>query len=367
MRSSLLGLLLILTSPLAYGFPEMVRHDYVNCTTCHVAQNGGGILTEYGRALSLEVLTTWGKEGEEQFLYGVVKPPKWLNLGGDIRAVQTYINNAFIERGDFITMQMDLEAAITFTEQLRFVGTIGKKYIPTGNPSFGDYLISRRHFLSYQHNDQISLRAGKFQFAYGINIPDHILQIKRGLLWDDDTETYNIEGSYIAEDWDLFVTANLGRIDDSTLNRERGVAVRGSKTFSERYKLGLSYFYGTNDTQDRQVFGPWGILGITQSFYILTELDFQQLSPNLGVNTFGAAILVRPAYEIVKGLHVFFTFDASRFDFGNQRTQVENYGPGIQFFPRPHFDIQLILQKARILALSNDFGDSIWLMGHFYL
>ena len=159
MRSSLLGLLLILTSPLAYGFPEMVRHDYVNCTTCHVAQNGGGILTEYGRALSLEVLTTWGKEGEEQFLYGVVKPPKWLNLGGDIRAVQTYINNAFIERGDFITMQMDLEAAITFTEQLRFVGTIGKKYIPTGNPSFGDYLISRRHFLSYQHNDQISLRA----------------------------------------------------------------------------------------------------------------------------------------------------------------------------------------------------------------
>src|SRR5262245_57728076 len=74
----------------AHACPDMIRHGYVNCATCHVSPTGGGTLSEYGRALSLEALSTWGNEGESDFLYGVVKPPSWLLLGGDFRMLQVY-------------------------------------------------------------------------------------------------------------------------------------------------------------------------------------------------------------------------------------------------------------------------------------
>ena len=66
---SLIFVFSVLTMNFANAFPEMVRHGYTNCTACHVAANGGGILTPYGSTLSEEVLSTWHFEGEGSFLY----------------------------------------------------------------------------------------------------------------------------------------------------------------------------------------------------------------------------------------------------------------------------------------------------------
>src|SRR5688500_1071067 len=70
----------------AWAYPELIRHNYTNCTSCHVSPTGGGILNAYGRALSGEVLSTWYREGEERFAYAVT-PPEWLNLQADYKSV----------------------------------------------------------------------------------------------------------------------------------------------------------------------------------------------------------------------------------------------------------------------------------------
>ncbi|RYZ63714.1 MAG: hypothetical protein EOP05_23120, partial [Proteobacteria bacterium] len=48
----------------AEAYPDLIRHNYVNCTTCHVSPTGGGAMTEYGRAMSHELLSAWGTERE---------------------------------------------------------------------------------------------------------------------------------------------------------------------------------------------------------------------------------------------------------------------------------------------------------------
>ena len=74
MQRWILALILVLTFSLrSYGYPEMVRHGYANCTACHVSPNGGGILTPYGRSLSQELLSTWGAKNESDFMYGFMK------------------------------------------------------------------------------------------------------------------------------------------------------------------------------------------------------------------------------------------------------------------------------------------------------
>src|SRR4051812_23670030 len=109
-------LLGFLISSRAVAYPEMVRHGYFNCTTCHVSPNGGGVLTEYGRALSREVVSTWGIEGEGKPFYGLYTEPEWLRTGASFRVIQTYLNDPNQTKETAFPMQAEVEAAATVGE-----------------------------------------------------------------------------------------------------------------------------------------------------------------------------------------------------------------------------------------------------------
>src|SRR5476651_1283047 len=96
----------------AFGYAEMVRHGYVNCTACHISPSGGGVLTDYGRALSKEILSTTSLNEEERLAY-FFKTPKWLQLGGDFRAISIEQHTGTSLTELYIPMQRDIEAAVT--------------------------------------------------------------------------------------------------------------------------------------------------------------------------------------------------------------------------------------------------------------
>ena len=56
----------------AWAFPEMIRHGYTSCMTCHVSPNGGGLMTPYGRSMSKEILSRHAYEGEERLFHGAL-------------------------------------------------------------------------------------------------------------------------------------------------------------------------------------------------------------------------------------------------------------------------------------------------------
>lgn len=352
----------------AFAFPEMVRHNYVNCMTCHASPSGGGVLTQYGRELSKEVLSTSGKDGEQQFAYGVVKTPEWLNMGGDFRGMAFYRDSPTATEGRAFPMQTDIEAAIAYKKMI-VAGMLGYKgeKTPISEP-FIKKIISRRHYINYRPTDEISLRGGRFQANYGINTPDHVITIKRGLGWDQGTETYNVETAYIGERFNVFATGIFGRPDAPELNRETGGTLTGSVVFFDSLKTGVSYFYGTNKLASRQVAGPWGILGFTPHFFLLTEFDFQGLTPKSGPllsRQWGMVEYNRLDYEFFQGFHGYLTQELSRLDFGNPDTLSKAYGIGIQFFPRPHLELNLSWQIQTVATVQGytDFGA---LLVHFY-
>src|SRR5262249_13962984 len=157
-----------------------------------------------------------------------------LNIGGDFRFLQMYQDNVRFRETRFITMQADLEAAVG-TKDLQFVGTIGKSNNMNAQ-TIGEALVSHRHYVMYKPAEAFAVRFGKFQKTFGINTPEHTLVTKKGLGWDENTETYNLEGAYLGENWDLFATADFGRFDNADLNREWGAALRGGYNLSESAK-----------------------------------------------------------------------------------------------------------------------------------
>ena len=91
----------------AEAFPELTRHGYASCIACHVSPNGGGVLTPYGRNLSLDMLSTWGNPREAEVLHGIL-PKRYMDdlegskfrIGGNVRTVQTHRANRTVRSGN---------------------------------------------------------------------------------------------------------------------------------------------------------------------------------------------------------------------------------------------------------------------------
>lgn len=343
----------------------MIRHGYSNCITCHVSPNGGALVTPYGRALSQEVLSTWALENESGFLWSATQTPEWINVGGDFRAVQTKLETPNYRLGRWIVMQADAEVAIT-SGKVTVFAAVGKSH-DEEPVKFIDHFMSRSHFVTYHPKEEIYLRAGRFQKAYGINLPDHIVSIKQGLGWNYGTETYNLEASWIDAKKDIFITGIFGRPDNEDLNREKGLAARAGFNLGNTYKTGVSYFYGNNSAVSRHLLGPYALLGFRKDLFLLAEIDFQNTLPKTANSAWGWANYGRLDYEPMQGFHIFLAQDTMKSDFQDSDSLSQSFGGGIQFFPRPHFEFLGSYQKQRNLRVSADYNDFFWLMMHFYL
>ncbi len=359
-------LLILASARQSFAFPELVRHGYVNCTTCHLSPTGGGALTEYGRELSKELLSKWSYEGEQKYFYAI-KAPENVAAGGDIRYIYLYRNTPALEEGKWTFMQADLEDYVAIANRkLWFGGSVG---IQQPDPTIESYkFISRRHYINYRPTDELSIRAGKFAMAYGINTPDHAITIKRDLGWDQGNESYNLESAWIGENWNYNVTANFGRPDEQFRNAETGFSTQVSRAFLERMKVGGSFFYGDTPTQYRKVFGPFGIIGFTKQLFLLSEVDFQWLKSKTSnaPQQSGYVTYNRLGYEVFQGLIPYITHELSYLNQNDSNSNAGAFGAGVQFFPRPHLEANVFWQKRRSSAFNQKYTDLAWIMLHFY-
>ncbi|MBC7533669.1 MAG: hypothetical protein H7318_19050 [Oligoflexus sp.] len=320
----------------AAAFPEMVRKGYPNCVTCHVSPAGGGVLTEYGREISKDVLATWSGEKENQFLHGAVKLPEILKIGGDLRRIQTYVNSPQFETGKWFLMQANIEAALV-TERVTVDASAD---YDIGNPDTkdDDVWISRRHFVLGQISDEASVRVGKFLKNFGLGVADHTVQIRRGIGWDQGSETYNAEFNYIAEKFAVTTTYVGGRPDDNEVISEKGVALTGSYFIEPAYKIGASFFSGkSNDENTRTIFGPNWSLGFKKIAYWLGEFDLLSQAPKNGKKTIGYVSFNKLGIEVFRGADLYLLHETKKNDTDAKYIDFIGYGPGFQWSPRPHF------------------------------
>lgn len=160
----------------SYGFPELSRHGYVSCATCHYSSSGGGLLNVYGVVQSDELLVanSLGRTPNESPV----------SLGAKLRVIQTQTETEKVFRRQFILMQSDIEAAVTLG-RFTAVGTLGANH---SDP------FSRRHYVLGKLSESVALRAGKFLPLFGLGLPDHNLEIRRG--FGPESERYAGELSF---------------------------------------------------------------------------------------------------------------------------------------------------------------------------
>ncbi|MEK7691583.1 MAG: hypothetical protein AAB425_11250, partial [Bdellovibrionota bacterium] len=310
----------------------MNRHGYPNCVSCHMSPSGGGALTEYGRGLSHELLSTWGSEAEANSVYGLVPFPKWLSIAGDTRILQLIQDTPATTsapgalEGRVIRMQIDVEPAVVFGP-VSAAASVGLSQTTTSS-SIGDELVSRRHWAMYQINEAFTVRAGRFYPAYGILFPNHVTATRARLGWDQGMESYNLETAWTHEEASCFLTLIAGRPDKPSLKREVGAAFRPSYNLNDQSVVGLSFAHlrktGDPSPASRNAFGPWWTVGLPAHLYLLGEFDL-----NLGSLASGLVTSHKLGWEFYKGVHASLLADYGKRDFSTQTTWYASYGVGV--------------------------------------
>ena len=336
----------------AQAFPEMVRHGYSSCTACHVSPTGGGLLTDYGRELSRELLSSFGREKESDFLYGAVNLPEWLGLGGDYRALQVVQKTETVERALFFTMQLDIQAAV-FLGPVSIVGVLGQDTSRSGNGE----LISRRHYIKWQASDHTVLRAGRFYPEFGLKVANHRRSTRFFFKFDQGEETLNIEASWSNEKFGFFATGLLST---------PGVALSAHAFINEKSRLGVSYRFLNDDENTSSGVIHTGsasaIWSFSEKLFVMTEAVLQ-----IEDEQNSAADFVRVNWEVFKGLHIFAVQELHRADLSDENSDTVGFGGGMQFFPRPHFEFLAEYQKKRSPRTVGFSEDSFIFLMHFYL
>jgi hypothetical protein len=353
----------LLTVP-AGAFPDMVRHGYVNCTTCHVAPNGGGALTTYGRELSKEVLSTWSTENEHLLLQGAVSAedlPSWVNtVGGDFRGIQIHREDSFVRSGRWIWMQADAELGLRY-EGFKLNASVGRVA-----EEDGVRIALRKAYLSATLAPGQAVRVGRFTPAYGLNIAEHTSYIKQDLGLGARSETDNIEYSWMNEDWNYFATATWPTQELAQANADRRFLQQLSYNVASRYKFGLQHQLVASDAGNQQVYGAHALLGFTDHAYALAEVDFNTVLVG-GASVNGRVDYVKAGYEIFQGFHLQATRETAQPNLVDDLTSKMLWGGGLVWYPRPHWELQLVWNKVQMRAFGDEWSDVGWLLLHYYL
>lgn len=349
----------------AQAFPEMIRHHYVNCTACHFSPAGGGLLTPYGRTLSNEVLSAWGTEKEAQPFYGALDNEtlnSFLQVGGNVRALQFHHENSKVSEGRTIPMQAGLEF-VTFWKKWTaeiFVGKIDKdwKWEPQGT----------RYYLMYQILDELSIRAGKFIPVFGLNIPQHTVVTRASLGFNQGMERNAMEAMWSGEKWNFAFTYSQSVLGPQVPEEETAVSAQLNYALADSYRLGASYWQGNGSTQERQILGIHGVFGFSEKFYLLTEWDYQIKETKGTAKTLVSGVFqfAKVGYEILKGFHLQAVQELAQSNVDNSQTRVESFGPGFLLYPRPHFEFEGLYTKKKVAMVSQDYEDFAYLMMHYY-
>jgi len=259
-----------------------------------------------------------------EFLWGLVKPPDWLLLGGSYRHLNVIRPGTEASKFSTFPMMMDLYGQVQFGN-FRIQGSLGAARVGVGSPyaraaqlttNQGDQwnLLSRSHWLGYDLADgAITIRAGHMNLPFGIRIPEHTMWVRKDTL--TDRESAQQDGLAFAYNGEKLRTEVMGIIGNYQVNpdkyRQRGYSLYAEYLVGERTSVGVSSMV-TKAKKDRitlqpdplrQAHGAYVRSALTEDFVVLAEADVLLTSDH----DTGYVGFAQADYELIRGLHLMAT------------------------------------------------------------
>ncbi len=371
LRPLCLVIIALLASSTALGFVQNVTHGYPACIACHVSPNGGGLLTDYGRSLSKELMSTWGvSDNFAQPFFGAVKNRENVKFGGDLRTLQFYRKDKTTNTGELFPMQQNVEVGVQVSDKVMLVATAGLQQGPPQRAQRIGQFISERHYALWSPAPTSRVRIGKFRQTFGINTDNHTRFIKQTFGFGSLSETYNLEFTQFYESYEVTLGSSLGRIDNPRTPRtEQNLSAHYTYYLNENSRVGGSLLVGESPLKRRTLSSVNAVLPLSKNWMLLSELDYERshlsASPQDAIET--VASFVKVGHTLFKGFMWYPLFEHFSVESVGGYTMNHQPGVGIQWWPVPHLNVQVeYLREVKNASYDNP-EETGWVQFHVYL
>jgi hypothetical protein len=392
-RTSMLALLpaaaiivLLAASGEAVAYPQFqFSSGTTRCGQCHYSPSGGGLISAWGRDESAETISLGGDGAP---LNGLL-PRSWLGIGADVRlaALRNDVGGPDAPEVAFFPMQLDLYGRLEVDAFSAYVSLGDRGIVRPVDPSVSGRasqviaeLASREHYLMWRPSATGPyVRAGRFSAPYGLRFVEHVFFVQRYTGFDLYEETYNASGGYVAEDWELHLTAfahvprRLADLVAAAGPPENGGVAYVERRLASIAALALQSRVGVAPEEARYQLGAVGKLWVERArVLLLGEADFirQQLrTAGTGQNQFVSYV---GATYFMRGLMVGVAYERFQEDLAVAGTGRNAYDAELNLFPWSHFEVVLFgrYQNADAgprPATPNAAASLLMLQLHYYL
>lgn len=294
-----------------YAEPRFAADTGRNCSSCHINPSGGGPRNDNGKVYASQYFYILpGVEHDTANFDDAESMKNWdFQIDARFMALKT-------EKGTFtfFPMQTSLYGLLRLQPGKKgnttFVINLNK---PGRNSTFG----VEEAYVLYSQNKGWYIKGGKFDTAFGLNLPEHIAFVRRNLGFDSDAQDSGVEAGYIDDEKKYFAQVSLTNGSLSTgattdlfdANDSKAVLFKMGKWRHEKGFGGLSVYHSKNPVNSVLRFGGYGGFTAGKNQF-LAELDFgadKILPTNAKTNLW--ALYTEVTHRYSKRLHVTGTFE----------------------------------------------------------
>ncbi len=329
--------------------PTFLSKQYPRCTACHYSASGGGLLTPYGRSLSREEISTFGRRGP-----AAAGPPATrtqdgihlrdlpsdspLQLGLDARPSHLAVEAAgrALPDRNFL-MNLDLQAAWR-QDRWTVYGTAGR-----APDRGGAEFVSYEHWVAWQATEAVTVRGGRFLPAYGVRFADHtsFTRARRDLAEDD--QIYGVEIGVSTDRTLLQAAVGPGRAA-SLLDGDGREAITASGRFQldlgpRTVVAGSVLHRARSDTAPRST--DTGLsLGYAPAAWLTTWTHADVRFQRLGGSRRSYIAANQTSIEALRGVWIRVSPQVRWIDM-DPRGEVRRMAYGVDLYPRTHWHVNL--------------------------
>ena len=372
----------------AHAYPQYIGYGYSSCLTCHYQPNGGGPLTDYGRAVAATTLaakpffvsnlTTDDDLAEYSGVFGKVETlPDWLRLQGNywgLWLVNGLENNP---QKTWINMQAEGSVILQFFEDhhLYFVGTAG--YIPPPlesspeDQATSSTFISREHYAAYRWNfsdtESLGLYVGFMDPAFGIHVPDHEAFLRSATFLNQNDQSHSVKLDYQTPKMEIQLQGLLGNLYQDSDVRPKGVTTTGEYEVAKDFRLGGSLWYTNSDFRKRGMEAIHARIGFPEGNAVLTQVGLIQDTLVGEDETTQGYVFIQTSYRLARGLNFLTTFEYFSTEFFDSVPRTFRFGPSLQYLPFQRLELRVDLQDSHQTGVDPTTPDSYTFLGQVHV
>lgn len=336
----------------AQAYPQFqFSSGTILCGQCHYSPAGYGLITQWGRDESADTIS---RGGDGNFLHGLVAPPDWLGLGGDVRLAGIRNDTGATRSPEYAVfpMQAELYARVATSDGTKslYVSAGGRSAVNVSGTAHEVGFVSREHYLMYKPSATgFYYRIGRFYAPFGLRLSEHVFFVREFTGFNLYEETYNVSGGYIDPDWELHLTAftpppsnfpSTFQTADAAFGGSGGAAF-GEVRFAKMAAVGGQTRIGTSSTKMFEQIGIDGKLWLdAANLLFLAEADLTHFVLKVGappwtsfVGYFGVTFI--PIRGVMAGL------SAERYEADLRGASQNAVDLELNYFPLAHIEVEL--------------------------